>query len=411
MFWKSVRKYYCQQQGISGLEYVSAEEIKTLYSQSFCENALVPAESLLKYMTKKNEKNLFSQFSIEDIVRMAYAHSIRKVKDFSGKDFLQADRAICPPELLELIRKTANFKDNLIAEDYKTIPLYNTALFEICRRNDATLLQIYLNDFSGYCHKGIYDAVCDYYIYMYLPNWSELKKYNSKNSSKGGFPGVYSQRSKKAVSQEIQERQLEVLIRQAKQCGAPYPDVLKILFRYNAPSYRKYFPINEQPVQLGMEFSARNTFNTRYAGRLLFYYNNKNLTPDEECVDPYELNKLLACSGYALPINCICGCYECGGIDAVSESWVIGNTARLYIPIKGKVYYFSVDDRIKLRRELLLMLKHIVKTLQCHEKLQQTINTLPEYNNNYEKSAFLPQDKSFLELQDLCKSISDDLSI
>ena len=57
MFWKSVRKYYCQQQGISGLEYVSAEEIKTLYSQSFCENALVPAESLLKYMTKKNEKN------------------------------------------------------------------------------------------------------------------------------------------------------------------------------------------------------------------------------------------------------------------------------------------------------------------------------------------------------------------
>ena len=62
---------------------------------------------------------------------------------------------------------------------------------------------------------------------------------------------------------------------------------------------------------------------------------------------------------------------HCGGISAVAESLVLGNSLRLYLPLDDKMYFFQIDDREAIRRELLVMLRHIIRTIQCHIRWQK----------------------------------------
>ena len=118
---------------------------------------------MLEYMVERKREAIFKSVSLENVIRMAYDRFIRGTNFFSGEDYLHSDRAHCAPEQLEQLRKIAVFKDKLHVANYEEcMELCESAVFEICRRNDAELLKIYLDGFSGYRPAGLYDAVFDY---------------------------------------------------------------------------------------------------------------------------------------------------------------------------------------------------------------------------------------------------------
>ena len=130
------------------------------------------------------------------------------------------------------------------------------------------------------------------------------------------------------------------------------------------------------------------------------------------CIDPFELDELLAQTTFGLPVTCTCGDEGCGGIRACSESWVIGKKLRLYIPDDEYMHFFEIADRFALRQELLLMLKHAIQTLQCHARWKKN-GVVPQNDNADEYSddiAFLPRGTSLSALRKLCKDIAEDLS-
>ena len=389
----------------SDLTDVSPKDFSSLANLLHCENSPVTGEMLLEYMVEHKRDAIFKSVSIEDVVRMAYDRFIRSSHDLSGDEYLRFDRAHCPPEQLEQLKKIVEFKDKLHVANYERgVTLCETAVFEICRRNDAGLLKIYLDEFNGYCPDEIYDTIFDYYIYMYLPEWDLLKQYNEKWGSIWELPGCLSYESA-VVAPEVQQKMLDLLIRQAEKSGIAHPEVLKILLQHKVPSCRSSFPLGEQGVHLGMEFSNRDTIHTKYAGRILFHYDDKELSPTN-CIDPWELDKLLADSTFALPVTCSCGDEGCGGIRAASESWVIGNKVRLYISDDSKMYFFDIPDRIALRNELWMMLKQTIRAIQYYKKLQKS-GDIPSDDED-DETPFIPEMTCVNWLKDLCKTISED---
>jgi hypothetical protein len=343
---------------------------------------------------------------------MAYDKFIRKSGKLTGNEYLHWDRMHCAPEQLEQLRKIAVFKDKLRIENYdQCITLCESAIFEICRRNDAELLRIYLDEFNGYCPIEIYDAVFDYFVYMYLPEWDLLEEYNEQYIFIYDRPGEFKQYNEYAITGEIQQKMLNVLIRQAEKCQIQRPEVLEILLKHNIPSCREAFPIRERSIHFGTEFSNRDTFDTKYAQRLLFHCDDKDLFT-ANCIDPFELDELLAQTTFGIPVTCACGDEGCGGIRACSESWVIGEKLRLYIPDDEYMYFFEITDRFALRQELLLMLRHAVRTLQCHARWKKN-GDIPQNSNDDEYDdniAFLPRGTSLHALRKLSKDIAEDLS-
>jgi hypothetical protein len=306
---------------------------------------------------------------------------------------------------LEQLRKIAVFKDKLNVENYdQRIELCGSAVFEICRRNDAELLRIYLDEFNGYYPVEIYDAVFDYYIYMYLPEWDLLRQFNEYNGCPSGdYPGIRNKENKYVVP-EIQRNLLDILILQAEKCKAPHPEVLEILFAHGISSCREVFPIIEQSIHFGIEFSNRDSEETQYAERILLNYDDQELS-QENCINPFELDKLLAQTNFGTPVTCTCGDERCGGIIACSESWIVGKKLRLYIPEKGNMYFFEIVDRFAFRQEFLLTLKQVIQSLQYHKKWQKTGSTSTD-----DETLFLPYGTRLAALQKLSKDIADDLS-
>ena len=388
----------------SDLTDVSPKDFFSLAESLHCENSPVTGEMMLEYMVERKREAIFKSVSIENVIRMAYDRFIRGTNFFSGEDYLRFDRAHCAPEQLEQLRKIAVFKDKLHIANYEEcIALCESAVFEICRRNDAELLKIYLDEFNGLYPTVLYDAVFDYYIYMYLPEWDLLKQYNDGNKRIDEFPGCCND-CEKTVSRAIQQEMLNVLILQAEKCGVPRPEALQILFEHDLRSCRGAFPIREQCVHLGTEFSNRDVYNTDFAERILFHYDDKDLTP-ANCIDPEELNDLFTDSCCALPVTCTCGDEGCGGIRAVSESWVLGNEVRLYIPIMEKVYYFRIEDRIALKKELLMVLEHALSNVRKYKAWCKK-NT-GKYDN--EDDPILPYGTTSSYWRKLCKEISKSL--
>ena len=365
MFWKCNWESRCCQPPVDDLNNVGIEEFEDLINYSWCDNPPVPAETLVKYLAGSQRRELLSLVSIEELVRMSYAPSIKAVNKYTGNEYLYFDRMLCAPEELKQLCKLAAVKNQLKAVDYTNMQVYETAVFEICRRNDAELLRIYLDEFDGYCPSEIYDAVFDYYIYMYLPEWDLLRQFNEQNNCpSGNYPGSRNKENK-YVSLEIQRNLLDVLILQAEKCKVPRPDTLEILMKHGVSSCRQVFPIKEQCVHPGTKSASRNIFDTEYIEHILLYYDNMVLSPDN-CIDPCDFNDLLTDSCCAVPVTCTCGEHGCAGISAVSESWVMGNKLRLYMPVRNEVCYFNIENRTAVQKELLLMLKHIIRNVRKH---------------------------------------------
>ena len=364
--WKSSP---CTLEPVPPLDQLPAEEIMELvYGSAFCMEP-VPAEDLLRYIVESKRDDLLQSITPDDLIRLAYAPSTRETGTLSGADYLRMDRMPCAPEQLDLLRKAAVFKDRFGTGTGYQMEFYETALFEICRRNDGELLRIYLDDFQEKGAENLYDAVFDYYIYMTLTDWALLKEYN-KEKHEWCYPDPFSDNSEK-VSAEVQKSLLDLLIQQAKQCGSPYPAALEILLQHGFSSCRKAFPVNGNELHIGMEFSPRGYSSTSNAS-LLLYWGEKELTAETgRCVDVGDLNDLFCDSCCAIPITCTCGEYGCGGISAVADSLVLGNSLRLYLPLDDKMYFFQIDDREAIRRELLVMLRHIIRTIQCHIRWQK----------------------------------------
>ena len=407
MFWKTFYEYTGEIK-FPGFDKISPEYLEDLLEHIHYSNAPCSAKDLLTYLIGR-ELILRNTITVEQLVRLAYAPSIRSVGDLSGEDFRCRDREHCTPELMELLGEAARFQRNILWTDYDFTFLYQTALFEICRRNDGNFLRFYLRDFlpdfpdDGF--KKIYDAAFDYYIYMYLPDWTLLKKYNWKNHDPNGeLPGTCSKPNDCCVSINTQKEMLDVLIRQAEKSNVPRPEVLEILFEYGTPSFRSIFPVKELPVHSGIEFSSRGSDESHYSARLLLHYGEKELAP-EQCIDAEELSKLISHSGCGLPVNCTCGDPGCGGIKAVSESWVIGNKVRLYIPVEDSIYYLAIDDRDAFQSELLLMMQHMIRMLKCHSQWQKTGKIPADHGNENGCHDFLPQAGQISDLQKLCKEI------
>lgn len=407
-FWKIPYELTRGSQPEADFGNISAKEFASFANSLHCSNVSVTGEDLLKYMIEYKRADIFKSVSLEDIICMAYDKFIRKAGNLAGNEYLYWDRMHCPPEQLEQLRKIAVFKDKLRIANYdQCIALCESAIFEICRRNDAELLRIYLDEFNGYYPVEIYDAVFDYYIYMYLPEWDLLKQFNEQNDcSCGDFPGSQNNKTD-SVPPELQRKLLDILILQAEKCKVPHPDVLEILMEHGISSCRVVFPIIEQSIHFGMEFSNRDSEKIQYAGRILLHYDDKELAP-ENCIDPFELDKLLAQTNFGIPVTCTCGDEGCGGIRACSESWAIGKKLRLYIPEGARMYFFEIADRFALRQELSLILKHVIRTLQCHKKWQKAGIVPPDDDDD--ETPFLPHGTSLSDLRKLSKDIAEDLS-
>ena len=107
-------------------------------------------------------------------------------------------------------------------------------------------------------------------------------------------------------------------------------------------------------------------------------------------------------------MTCTCGDEGCGGIRACSESWAIGKKLRLYIPEGARMYFCEIVDRFALRQELSLILKHVIRTLQCHKKWQKAGIVPPDDDDD--ETPFLPHGTSLSALRKLSKDIAEDLS-
>lgn len=123
----------------------------------------------------------------------------------------------------------------------------------------------------------------------------------------------------------------------------------------------------------------------------------------------WDLDDLLTDSCCAIPVTSSANDYGSGGIRAVAESLVIGNRVRLYIPICEDTYFFDIADRTALRKELLLMLKHMICTLELHKNWQKN-GIAPEDDENDGYAAFLPYRTTLADLQKLCEAITADLT-
>ena len=402
MFWKSNWVSKCCQPPVDDLNNTGIEEFGDLINYSWCDDAPVPAEMLIKYLAESQRNELLSLVSIEELIRMSYAQSIKAVSQCTGIEYLYFDRLHCAPEELKQLRKLVAVKDQLKAVDYASMQVYEMAVFEICRRNDAELLRIYLDEFNGYCPVEIYDAVFDYYIYMYLPKWDLLRQFNEQNGcSSGDYPGCRNEENK-YISPEVQQNLLDILIQQAEKCQIPSPEVLKILFQHDISSCRHIFPIKEQCIHLGTKSESRNIFDTGYIEHILLYYDNMVLSSDY-CIDPYDFNDLLIESCCAVPVTCTCGEPGCAGISAVSESWVMGNQLRLYIPLKNEVCYFCIEDRIALQKKLLHLLQHIIRNVRKHAFWRKKNGLDKQWEMD---EAILPYLTSLSSWQKLCRKIS-----
>ena len=409
VFWKYNGEMICQDTGRYDLKNLSPEQFRHLLGCVYCQDAPVSAETLLEYLATCQRDDIFAEISLDELIHLAYTPSCRNTGLLSGAEYLQRDKMHCTQEQLLLLRKILPFKEKL-AENNKNAILAETSLFEICRRNDPELLHLYLDEFNGPCPPEIYDAIFDYYIYMFLPDWNLLNRHNRDLGyffQVGDLPGVLYNETE-IVSKDVQQKLLNILIQQAEQCKAPPPQALEILFRHNVPSGRSAFPTAEQSVQLGVEFSSRDIYNTKYAARILFHYDDRELDPTN-CIDPWELDNLLTDSCCAIPVTSSANDYGSGGIRAVAESLVIGNRVRLYIPICEETYFFDIADRTALRKELLLMLKHTICILELHKNWQKT-GIAPEDDENEEYAAFLPYRTTLADLQKLCEAITVDLT-
>ena len=403
MLWKCNWESGCGYKPVKNLDEIDRDQFEDLLFYCMSKDAPVPAEKLIEYIVKSQRSELLSLVSIETALRMLYEPSTRKTGLLKGNDYLRLDRTHCFSEQRQVFRKIISLKNQLMHENYDSSYLYDTAVFEICRRNDTKMLKIYLDEFNGYCPNELYDAVFDYYIYMYLPEWDLLKRYNDNAGSIGEFPGCCSI-CDNIVSRKIQQEMLHILIQQSEKCSVSRPEVLEILFEYQLPSCHSAFPIREQCVHLGTEFSNRDVYNTDYAERILFHYEDKELAPDN-CIDPWELNDLLTDSCCAVPVTCTCGDEGCGGITAVSESWVMGNEVRLYIPVMSEVFYFRIEDRIAMKKELLMMLEQALNNVRRHKKW------LKENTDKYDNKddPILPYGTTSSWWRKLCKEISKTL--
>lgn len=406
--WKNFGKMLCSEPGDGSLDNLSAEKFRSLLDKMDCDNAPVTGEELLKYIVENQRRDLFQIISVEDLIRMAYAPLIRGTGTLSGTDFFSRDRARCRREQLDLLDKAAANKSELFQPCYDHLYLHQTAVFEICRRNDAELLQIYLDRFDGYCPAEIYDVMFDYFIYMYLPEWNLLEKYNKQNNDPGDDPGCLS-RQKNIVSAETQQHLLDLLIRQAEKCGAQRPDVLQILFRHGLASTRSVFPVRRPETGFGMEFSTRETYDTMCAVRILLHYNGKDLA-GRECIAPWGLKYMLMASSCGFPVTCSCGFAGDAGIETPSESWILGKQARLYIPLRDDIYFLRIENRIDFLKELSLMLRHAVRILQCHARWQKAGTAPPDHNEDDDDgemyASFLPYGTTLSDLRNLCKKIA-----
>ena len=402
MFWKCNWVSKCCQPPVYDLNNTGIEEFEDLINYSWCDDPPVPAEMLVRYLAGSRRRELLSPVSIEELIRMSYAPSIKAANKYTGNEYLYFDRMHCASEELKQLRKLVAVKDQLKAVDYANMQVYETAVFEICRRNDAELLRIYLDEFNGYYPVEIYDAVFDYYIYMYLPEWDLLRQFNEQNGcSSGNYPGSRNEENK-YISPEVQQNLLDILIQQAEKCQVPLPEVLKILFQHDISSCRDIFPIKEQCIHPETKSASLNIFDTGYIEHILLYYDNMALSADY-CIEPYDFNDLLTDSCCAVPVTCTCGEPGCAGISAVSESWVMGNKLRLYIPVKNEVYYFNIEDRIALQKKLLHLLRHIIRNVRKHAFWRK--------KNGFDKQwemdeAILPYLTSLSGWQKLCRKIS-----
>ena len=399
MIWKCNWESKCGKKPVKNLDSVDQEKFEDLIWYKSCKDAPVPAEKLVEYVVESQRRELLSMLTIERVLIMLYNPVNKETGMLTGADYLRADRMHCAPELRQLFRKIIALKDQLAQENYDNLYLYDTAVFEICRRNDSEMLKIYLDELKGYCPEGLYDAVFDYYIYMYLPEWDLLKRYNDNRGSTGVFPGCCSTYSN-IVSSQCQQEMLDILIQQSEKCGIPRPEALQILFDHQFPSCRCAFPIREQCVHFGTELSNRDVYNTSYAERILFHYDDKELAPDN-CIDPWDFNDLLTDSCCAVPVTCTCGDEGCGGITAVSESWVIGNKVRLYIPERPRMYFFEIPDRTAMKKELLMMLEQALGNVRKLKKYLEKSN--PERNK--EDDPILPYGTTSSYWRKLCKEI------
>ena len=364
MLWKYNWSSECRHKPVKNLDDVEPEYFDDLIFDCWSKDAPVPAEKLVEYIVESQRSELLSLISIECAIRMLYDPSIRETGLLKGDDYLRLDRTHCFPEQRRVFRKAIALKDQFEHKDYSKSYLYETAIFEICRRNDVEMLKIYLDEFQGYCPSELYDAVFDYYIYMYLPEWDLLRQYNNTIGSIGELPGCCSIRGN-TVSREIQQTMLNILIQQSEKCKVPHPEALQILFDHHIPSCSSAFPIREQCLHLGTLFSNQYVFDKDCFERILFHYEDKDIA-DDNCIDPRELNDLLTESCCAVPVTCTCGEAGCGGIHAVSESWVMGNEIRLYIPAK-KVFYCRIEDRIAMKKELLMALQQAIRNVQRYK--------------------------------------------
>ena len=72
------------------------------------------------------------------------------------------------------------------------------------------------------------------------------------------------------------------------------------------------------------------------------------------------------------------------------------------------MHFFEIADRFALRQELSLILKHVIRTLQCHKKWQKAGIVPPDDDDD--ETPFLPHGTSLSALRKLSKDIAEDLS-
>ena len=188
--------------------------------------------------------------------------------------------------------------------------LLDSPLYYVCMQEDRRMLEFLIRhvDRDAPYHKGLYDAVLQYYLYMKLPDWGDLAELSGK-----------------------QGELLDAVEKQADSIGVKRSPVLRTLFEAGFPSKYRKLPLKYSEVHIVRHPGTRKGYHfvegrkdwsavSQGNGHFGFYHNDS------------EMIRALTESGSFYPFICECGDPFCAGISEPVQCLKTPTGMRWYKP-------------------------------------------------------------------------------
>lgn len=201
--------------------------------------------------------------------------------------------------------------------------LLDSPLYYVSMQEDPKMLEFLIRhvDCDASYHKGLYDAVLQYYLYMKLPDWGALTEISGK-----------------------QGELLDAIDKQADLLGVKRSPVLRTLFEAGFPSKYRKLPLKYSEVHIvrhpgtrkGYHFvEGRKDWSAASQGNGYFGFYHKDS----------DMIRALTESGSFYPFTCECGYPCCAGIFEPVQCLKTSTGMRWYKPYPRPMSCIAFDPK------------------------------------------------------------------